>query len=865
MFWMPGFSLMHKTLNLEQVEGKYSAFAKCAYALPVRMSKPLAKDGYGKVTVDGIKISRGKTFFLDVVVKMHCMLIPVGEVAREFGKEYTVHFEGFKAEDGSLFKPQSLKFKTLPRKQRDARYAAHDAAAQRAAAEGMVLLKNEGGVLPLAPDSCLNVFGAAQYMLRNTATGAGLINPRWQADFHQSIKEHSRFCVNQEISHLYDRLANVAPSKEVLDAAKEQSEIALIVISRTSGEFLDNKPIKGGYYLTDDEEAMIAAVSAVFDKTIAIINTGYPIDMCWVDRYNIKAALYTGFAGMLGGYALMELLDGRENPSGHLPDTWALDYYDYPAAANFMNYQEDDEVPGEKSHGVRLFYEEDIYVGYRYFDSFGKDVQYSFGHGLSYTAFSYDVHAYEADEIGVNVFADIKNIGNADGKAVLQLYVGAPEGKLEKPRRVLVDFAKTQKLAPSEKEALTLSAEAMSFASFDESQHAYILEKGEYTLWLGQSLAEARKIGGFTIAETIVLKTVIPVALPVEEFHRLSKKAPYVKNDSCTVPLEERFPVKAQRKVFHPALMEKYTGKKITFRQLQEDHSLLEAFVAQLSTDELCALNVSTGADWYMPWGKGTAGSTPKMAKYGLPSIQVSDGNTGLNIVKPNIGFPSSCTIAASFNKELAQDVGRVIGEESKENGIAVNLGPAMNIHRNILCGRHPEYFSEDPTLAGIMAGYHARGLESAGTMATFKHLFCNNSETSRKGSHSIVSEQALREIYFRVFEIAMEVQMPSCVMTSYNALNGIYPAESTEILQTLIRDEWGFKGMIMTDWCSYDTIDPVEIIKAGTDWLTEGGSKYIKILKKAVKNGDLSPEILRDNAKYVVALVLKRKEEEIK
>lgn len=862
---MPKFSLMHNTLNLEQVEGKYSAFAKCAYALPVRMSKPLAKDGYGKVTVNGIEISRGKTFFLDVVVKMHCMLIPVGEVAREFDKEYEVRFEGFKAEDGSVFKTQSLKFKTLPRKQKDIRYSSHDSVALHAAVEGMVLLKNEDNVLPLANNSCLNVFGAAQYMFRNTATGAGLINPRWQADFHQGIKEHSSFSINQEISDLYKGLANVVPTEEEMHAAKEKGKSALIFISRTSGEFLDNKPIKGGYYLTEEEEAMIAAVSSVFDKTIAIINTGYPIDMRWMEKYNIKAAIYTGFSGMLGAYALMEVLDGRENPSGHLPDTWALDYYDYPAAANFMNYQENDEVPGEKSHGVRLFYEEDIYVGYRYFDTFGKAVQYPFGHGLSYTSFQFEVESFEADEIGVNVTVETENSGGVEGKLVLQLYVSCPDGKIEKPRRVLVDFAKTQKLAPGEKERLYLSAESLSFASYDEKSSSYVLEAGEYALWLGESLEKVRNIGTFTIEESRELKKVMPVACPVENFHRMSRMENFVNNDSCVVPMEERFSVKAERKLFRPAPVKAKYGKKVTFRQLQEDSSLLDDFVAQLSIDELCALNVSKGADWYMPWGKGTAGSTPKMSKYGLPSICVSDGNTGLNIVKPNIGFPSSCTVAASFNKELAQMVGRIIGEESKENGIEVNLGPAMNIHRNILCGRHPEYFSEDPMLAGVMAGYHAKGIESTGVTATYKHLFCNNSETSRKGSHSIVSEQALREIYFRVFEIAMSIQMPGCVMTSYNALNGIYPAENAEILQTLLREEWGFNGLIMTDWCAYDTIDPVEIVKAGTDWLTEGGSKYVKILKKAVKSGKLSVDILRDNAKYVITLVLKAKGEGIK
>ncbi len=854
---MPKFTLMQRKLNLEQIEGKYSAFAKCHYALPVRLSKPLAKDGYGKVTVDGIEISRGKTFFMDTVIKMHMMLIPVGEVAREFDKEYTVSFSGFTAEDGSVFKPQSFKFKTLPRKQRDPHYDEHDKVALRAALEGMVLLKNEGGVLPLAADSLLNVFGAAQYTLRNSATGAGLINPRWQADFHQGVKEHSRFTVNEEISRLYERLQNVVPTEDELRKAKEKSDFALLFLSRTSGEFLDNKPIQGGYYLTDDEEAMIAAVSAVFEKTVAIINTGYPIDMRWMETYNIKAALYTGFAGMSAGYALMELLDGRVSPSGHLPDTWALDYYDYPSAANFTNYLEGDEVPGEKTHGVRLFYEEDIYMGYRYFDTFQKPVQYAFGHGLSYTEFGFDVTDCKADESSVIITASVKNTGKAKGKEVLQLYVGAPDGKLEKPRRVLIDFAKTSELKPGETETLTLSADARAFASYDEASSSYVLEAGAYSLWLGESLDKAEQIGSFQIAEKKTLKTVTPVARPVEDFHRMNKKENYVNRDSYVTSLDERFPVKAERKAFRPTPLKTTGKKKVSFAALKADPALLDGFVAQLSVDELCKLNVSTGADWYMPWGKGTAGGTPKLSKYGLPAIRVSDGNTGLNIVKPNIGFPSSCTVAASFSKELAREVGRVIGEESKENGIAVNLGPGMNLHRNILCGRHPEYFSEDPVLAGVMAGYHAKGIESTGIMATYKHLFCNNSETSRKGSHSIVSERALRELYFRVFEIALSIQKPGCVMTSYNALNGIYPTESAEILQTLVRGEWDFDGLIMTDWCSYDTIDPVEIVKAGTDWLTEGGGKYVKILKKAVRDGKLSADILRDNAKYVIAWVL--------
>ncbi len=855
---MPRIALMQKTLDLQQIEGKYSAFTKCAYALPVRLSHRIAEDGYGTVTVDGIEISRGKQFFMDSIVKMNAMLIPVGEVAREYDREYVLEFRGFVAENGKPFRDQAFKFRTLPRKVNDGKHQEHDQIALQSALEGMVLLKNEENVLPLDKDAVLNCFGAAQFTFRNSATGAGLINPRWQADFHESVKEHSSFSVNEEISDCYRLLKEAVLKDELLFRAKEKSEVALIFISRTSGEFLDNKPIKGGYYLTDEETETVKAVSKYFDKTVAIINTGYPIDMKWVDEYDIKGVIYTGFAGMFAGYALMELLDGRVRPSGKLSDSWALDYYDYPSSANFMNYKEGDAVPGEKTHGVRLYYEEDIYVGYRYFDTFGKKVKYCFGHGLSYTDFSIAADRCTVSDDKVSLAVTVKNIGKTPGKQTVQLYIRLPEGKTEKADKVLADFSKTELLSPGEKAELELSADFMRFASYDEKKKEYVLEKGRYELLTGDSLENVIGSGSFEIKEDLVLKKVRPLAVPMEEFHKMNRKEPYVYNDSMVVDLKERIKIPPVRKRYVPEPLQDIANNKITFQQLRENEGLLDAFISQLNDRELCSLSVSTGADWYMPWGKGTAGGTPSFRKYGLPSIRVSDGNTGLNIVKPNVGFPSSCTIAATFNKKLAEEVGRAIGEESKENHVAVNLGPGMNIHRNILCGRHPEYFSEDPVLAGVMAGYHAKGLEKTGVSATYKHLFCNNSETSRKGSHSIVSEQALREIYFRVFITAMSIQMPGCLMTSYNALNGIYPAESAEILQNLLREEWGYTGLIMTDWCSYDTIDPVEMIKAGTNWLTEGGSKYIHILQKALKEGNLSRDILRDNARYVLSLVLK-------
>lgn len=853
------FSILDgKELNIDCIEGRFAAFAKHPYAVTLRLSQPIAEDGYGVVTVDGVEVPKGTQFLMDVMVKMHCLMVPVGSVAREYNKEYTIKLTGFKGINGKPFADTTLKFKTMPRPQRDHAYDAHDEVAIQAAREGMVLLQNNNNVLPLQKKSILNCFGSAQYMFRNTATGAGLINPRWQANFHQSIKEHSSFKVNQEVSNLYLRLVDVVPSEAVLSRAKKQSDTALIMISRHSGEFSDNRAIKGGYYLSDDERAMIAKVSTTFSKTVAIINTGYPIEMGWVKEFGIDAVLYTGFAGMGAGYALMEILDGRTNPSGKLPDTWSYDYYDHPSAHNFINLPAEHKQVGEKDFGVHIYYQEDIYVGYRYFDTFGKEAAYSFGHGKSYTDFdvTFGEPVYENGKLTID--AVVCNTGSRPGKEVVQLYVQAPDGTIEKPKRVLAAFEKTTFLAPGESQKLTLTAPEKAFASFCESSGTFILEAGEYRIWAGNSLAESQHIDTFTLSKTRTLAKTNRVNLPVESFKRITKADASVEKISKIVPLEDRIKKTAVRSVYSPKALPPYKGKKITFDQLKADSTLLDKFVAQMSTDELCKMNVCGGADWYMPWQSGAAGKTAVIRKYKLPKLMVSDGNTGLNLKKRNIGFPSSCTVAASFNKELAYAIGKVIAQESREHGIGMNLGPAMNIHRNILNGRHPEYFSEDPYLGGIMAGYHGKGLEENGCGCTYKHLFCNSSDTSRKASQSIVSERALREIYFKVFEFAIDIHKPSGIMTSYNALNGIYPAENTDILQTLLREEWGLESMVMTDWGTYDTVDPVEMVKAGNCWLTEGGGKYVKLLQKAAKEGKLSRAVLEHNVRWLVKALLK-------
>lgn len=841
-----------QVLDLYQMQGRLTAFERMEHPVTLRLSQPLAEDGYGTIKVDGVTIPKGKEFQMNAMgFSFHCLTVPVGSVAREFDREYRMEVSGFVGRDGSAFPTTTLKFKTAPKPvlEEPYRYKEHDEVALQAARESMVLLKNENHVLPLKADGGLNLFGRGQYIFYNTATGAGLIHPRFEASVHEAVAEHSMFRLNQEVAKLYETHETVIPDKEVLARAKAKSDTAVIILSRVSGEFADNRPAENYYYLTPEEKQLMQVVSETFLKTVVIINSGYPIELGWIKEYGIDAVLYTGFAGQAASYALMEILDGRCNPSAKLPDTFAWDYYDYPSAVNFPNLKASDKQPQEAEFGVRIFYEEDIYVGYRYFDTFGKEAAFSFGHGLSYTQFTIRYGDVKWDGERVTVEAVVTNTGSCAGKEVVQMYVAAPEEKLEKPKRVLAAFGKTKELKPGESEKIELIGEKKTFASYDEETNAFLLEAGIYHIFCGNSLANAQDVGIISLAGTQLVEKVHPIGKPVEPFKKITKEDTAVTADSKIVPLAERIPVKADRPVYQPKPLPVYKGRKITFPQVQKNPALLEKFVAQMSEKELCRLNVCGGANWYMPWQNGTAGKNNRIGKYKIPLFTVSDGNTGLNIKKRNIGFPSSAGIAATFNKELAYQVGRVIAEEAVENQVQLNLGPAMNIHRNILNGRHPEYFSEDPYLAGIMAGMHAKGLVENGCGCCYKHLFCNGSDTSRKASHSIVSERALREIYFKVFEIAKDVQKPSALMTSYNAVNGIYPAENADMLQTLIRKEWGLDSFIMTDWGTYDTVDPVEMVKAGNCWLTEGNKKYAKILYVAVKEGRLSRAVLEQNA----------------
>lgn len=852
------FGMGPLTYDFHDIDGLYFMLdRRLSGCLILMWAKPMNPDVVGRITLDGKEITKYVLTSMAQMGYMWILGVPLRGLVREYGKEYTLHVEGFMDTDGNEMNPQDFTVKAVDRVQPDKAYAEHEKIALQAATEGIVLLENKGHLLPLKQGTNINLFGKGIHQFRNGAVGAGKITPRYSIDLDEAIRESGVFSLNEEMIEFYSCDEDDIPSEEMLDNAKNKSDIAVMLISRAAGENMDSSSAKGEYYLSDKEEALLKKLSEEFAHTIVILNVGYPMDVTFVEKYNVDALLYTGFGGMLGGPAIVDILSGKENPSGKLTDTWAKDYFDIPSSRNFYDCVDKPRLDAECDTYIDTCYEEDIYVGYRYFTTFRKEAAYPFGYGLSYTCFVIEPESLSYTEHGVQLKVHVKNMGKRAGKEVVQVYVGKPDGVLEKPERELAFFEKTRCLQPGEEQEILVEIPKKHITSYSEEKAAYILEAGEYQVYVGNSV-EASKCGSFRVDKEETVKKVRNLMVPQENIKKLSKKA-----EKETYPTGEKSGVCEGKRTFEPYakrrsyVAEFFTGKseqKLTFEDVKKDISKANAFTAQLSVEELARVSVCASAGWGME-GIGEAGRIFKVEGYDLPDFPVSDGNSGVNLRIPNIGMPSGVTIASSFNRKLAEDIGRVIGEEAKTLNMPMILAPALNIHRNPLNGRQPEYFSEDPYQAGIMSGYYAKGLESAGVAACIKHLVANNCETSRKRNQSIVSERALREIYFKAFELSMEVHMPAAVMTAYNACNGQPTSTDPELIQGMLREENGFDGFVMTDWTSYDTADISAMIEAGNCWITPGSTDdtYTGQIVRGVEEGRIQLARLQENVAWII------------
>lgn len=852
--------------DLNEIEHQFYMFdRRCVGCIVLVCTCPIDISVMGTVELSGKKLDG--CFLLPLKLPQTgdalSLVVPIrGHV--DYAGRYTLRIEGFKTVDGAYIKPMEAELTTREYPTKNPAYAEHDAVAMEAAREGMVLLKNEDGVLPLPQGSTVNLFGEGVTNYRIGTTGAGRINPRFSYGLRDAVRKTSSFKLNLELDQLYTAPVSTTPGKDVLERAKAENDTAFIFITRGTGENIDNAPIPGEYYLSNEEERMIAAVCTVFDKVVVILNTGYPIDMNWTKRHSIKALVYAGLAGQASAEALLEILDGRTNPSGKLPDTWAWDYYDIPASVNFHNRQSNEApIQSEQNIWLDTCYEEGIYIGYRYFETFGKNVAFPFGHGLSYTSFEVNADSPVDSKNIVLVSVTVYNNGSRPGKEVVTLYVKLPGTSQEQASRQLVGFAKTGMLAPGERETLQIHVPKKYLATCHIQKNAWLIEEGSYEFYVGGSVHEVTPCGKMEIPEAMIVSQLLyhlPSPIEFEELSQKGKQWPDGKYSGIR---------EGETTLTHPLPRCWKTGKRspsnpcdglISYDALKNQPTLLEAFVEQMDTATLTRLNMMYGHGWSMD-KKGEAGRMAPLEQYGVPEYVCADGNSGVNINAPNIGMPTSVVLCSTFNTALARQVGRVIGEEAAENGIQMILAPGMNIHRNPLNGRHAEYFSEDPYLAGIMAGAQVQGLHDAGVSDSVKHVAGNNCETSRKRNHSLMSERTMREIYLRAFEVLLDQVKPDSIMASYNAMNGSMCASDPVLMEGILRDEFGFDGFLMTDWTSYDTVDMVEAVHAGMSWLTPGENdgSLVAVLDKAVENGSLTRERLRTNAERVFHIMLRR------
>ena len=824
------------------------------------------------------------------------------------------------------------------------------------AGECMAILKNDG-TLPLKETGNVALYGSGARRTVKGGTGSGDVNSRYVvsiedgledagfqvkskewlsrydeiraeawAEYDRNLKKQSEETGMPEFSIQFNSPFQEPEIPEVSEKA-EDTNLAVFVIARNSGEGADRYCRKGDYLLTDHEIQALTFLGANYEKTVVVLNVGNVIDLSQLlEIPGINAVLLAGQAGNTGGYATADVLLGKSWPSGKLTDTWAKSYKDYASSRNFSHNNGDlnDE-----------YYQEGIYVGYRYFDTFNVEPLYCFGYGSSYTEFSIETLDVTTDGGNVSVRVKVTNTGSEyPGKEVVQVYYSAPDGQIEKPYQELAAFAKTKLLLPGESEELTISWPIREMASYSEKRAAWVLEAGNYYIRVGSSSRTTRIEAAFELTKEVVteqLKNLFRDETPLEELSRQGVQ-PY------SYPEEEEQKAAARKlsvdgsaiackeAVYSDGAVEfpAYKGNgKLTAADVKSGKASLEDLVSQLTVEEMAVIcngaaeggiaeneeSVIGSASAAVP---GAAGDTTSLLLYDrqIRNIILADGPAGLRLI-PHFqvaedgtmipcaaamgeggeasaaaetkegttdyyqyctAIPIATTLAQSWDMELIETVGEIVGREMEEFHVTLWLAPGMNIHRNPLCGRNFEYYSEDPLLSGMCAAADTKGVQShAGLGTTIKHYAANNQEDNRMFTNAHISERALREIYLKGFEIAVRTAQPMSIMTSYNLLNGTHTANHYELLTSAARDEWGFAGVIMTDWgtsedmrsifgfgqLKYSYSSPDGCVRAGNDLQMPGCRKNTEALIEAVKDGRLTVGELQGCTYRILNIVL--------
>jgi len=794
----------------------------------------------------------------------------------------------------------------------------HRALAGKAAAEGIVLLKNDG-VLPLKLSDPIALFGSGADKTVKGGIGSGDVNNRENISIFRGVREAGAAVTSLEWLKDYDRRYDDAREKwkeKILEDAHHVDNpfdayaanpfvlpegrsitekdlkgacAALYVISRISGEGKDRRLAEGDYYLSRREWEDIRYLDQYGIPLILILNAGGPVELTDILREadNIRAVLNISQPGQEGGTAVADILFGKAVPEGKLTATWAERYEDYPCADSFSYLNGNLE---------KEEYREGIYVGYRYFDSFGVKPLFPFGHGLSYTSFEMKFHEIKAKENALGAEVTVTNTGKSyAGREVVQVYVSLPRTGTEKEYRRLAGFRKTDSLKPGESQNVVVEIRQKQLAVFSEERQAWIVEKGMYGIWIGGSSAEARLCAFVKVPEEVILEETHRICPREEMFAELCMNGS--EKDIRRTPAEKEGQLSVYE--FIPR-----REKQKNYKAPAERRYPVEALIPLLYG------NITSGASTLGSAGirvPGSAGESTEALeeKYGIRSLIMADGPAGIRLrqsyqvdrasdtvygtgvlgslengfLEPMelhenadtyfqycTAFPVGTALAQTWDAELLREFGCAVAEEMEEYHVDLWLAPGMNIQRNPLCGRNFEYFSEDPLLTGVLAAAVTQGVQSRpGCGVTIKHFACNNQEDNRMGVDACISERALREIYLRGFEIAVKESAPAAVMSSYNLLNGVHAANSRDLCTVLAREEWGFEGVIMSDWNTTVPADgsiPWKCAAAGNDIIMPGNIRDDENIRQAYMRGELTEETIRECAGRIIALVDKICEE---
>ena len=761
---------------------------------------------------------------------------------------------------------------------------------RQVAAEGAVLLENR--MLPLKKGTKISVFGRVQCNYFCTGYGSGGdVNAPYTVSLLEGLRKCEDLKVNEALAQTYERWCAENPirdqvwgrwpryySEMPIDAAairraKKVSDQAVVVIGRSSGEDRENVLESGSFYLTTQEKDLLKSVKSAFPDAVVLLNIGSVMDLSYIHELDFGAVLLLWQGGMESGNAAADLLCGRATPGGHLTDTIAKKYEDYPSAPHFGRKQANE-------------YWEDIYVGYRYFETFAKEkVLFPFGHGLSYTTFTQAIHA---DLAGLSCRVTVTNAGRFPGKYTAMLFVEKPCGALGNPSRELVTFAKTHQLAPGESQMLSLEVAEYQLSSYCDKymtgfKTCWLLQEGVYRFYLGENVRDAAFVGEYRAESSRILEKCTEAAAPAKEFPILAVKE---STDGLRLPasgkaaaritnLKESISANLPCDIF-------MTGDKgYKLKDVKENRISMDTFVAQLDLEDLEAISRG-GYIMNHPLGaRGNAGIfggvTESLRKKGIPPVVTTDGPSGIRLYDSCSLLPIGTLLACTFDVGLIETLYTQVAQEMKDRGSDVLLAPGMNIHRNPLCGRNFEYFSEDPLLTGKMAAAVVRGVQSTGLSACPKHFACNNQEVNRHKNDSVLSERALREIYLKGFEICVKESAPKNLMTSYNKINGVWGHYHYDLVQTILRGEWGYKGNVITDWWMQYAASPEYPklrgngyrVRSGVNVLMPGARSMLDLRRKP--DGTLlstykQPEgitlgELQHNAKTVLRCVMELKE----